>query len=81
MRQIDGVKGGFRPEFINRIDEVVVFHALDEKSIACIQLNDLEKRVVKMEMIPLHSIRAVLTESIGAIQPLLHEPRFAHCRV
>ena len=28
------VKSHFRPEFINRIDEVVVFHALDEKHIA-----------------------------------------------
>jgi ATP-dependent Clp protease ATP-binding subunit ClpB len=47
------VKSYFRPEFINRIDEVVVFHALDEKniaSIARIQLNDLEKRVAQMEM-------------------------------
>jgi hypothetical protein len=35
------VKTHFRPEFINRIDEIVVFHALDEKhiqSIAKIQL-------------------------------------------
>ncbi len=28
------VKTYFRPEFINRIDEVVVFHSLDEKHIA-----------------------------------------------
>jgi ATP-dependent Clp protease ATP-binding subunit ClpB len=28
------VKRYFRPEFINRIDEIVVFHALDEKHIA-----------------------------------------------
>jgi ATP-dependent Clp protease ATP-binding subunit ClpB len=47
------VKSYFRPEFINRIDEVVVFHALDEKhiaSIARIQLQGLEKRLVQMEM-------------------------------
>ncbi len=47
------VKTYFRPEFINRIDEVVVFHALDENniaSIARIQLNYLEKRVAQMEM-------------------------------
>jgi ATP-dependent Clp protease ATP-binding subunit ClpB len=47
------VKSYFRPEFINRIDEVVVFHALDEKHIARIariQLNYLEKRIAKMEM-------------------------------
>ncbi len=47
------VKNYFRPEFINRIDEVVVFHALDEAniaSIARIQLKYLEQRVARMEM-------------------------------
>ncbi|MDP2109284.1 MAG: ATP-dependent chaperone ClpB [Thiobacillus sp.] len=47
------VKSYFRPEFINRIDEVVVFHALSEghiASIARIQLQGLEKRLVQMEM-------------------------------
>jgi ATP-dependent Clp protease ATP-binding subunit ClpB len=47
------VKTYFRPEFINRIDEIVVFHALDEKhikSIARIQLGYLEKRLAAMEM-------------------------------
>ncbi len=47
------VKSYFRPEFINRIDEVVVFHALDEKnikSIARIQLKYLETRLAAMEM-------------------------------
>ena len=47
------VKSYFRPEFINRIDEVVVFHALDEKhikSIARIQLGYLENRLAQLEM-------------------------------
>jgi ATP-dependent Clp protease ATP-binding subunit ClpB len=47
------VKNYFRPEFINRIDEVVVFHALDEKhiaGIAKIQLGYLEKRLAQLEM-------------------------------
>ena len=47
------VKTQFRPEFINRIDEIVVFHALDEKhikSIAKIQLGYLEKRLAQLEM-------------------------------
>jgi ATP-dependent Clp protease ATP-binding subunit ClpB len=47
------VKNYFRPEFVNRIDEVVVFHALDEKniaSIARIQLGYLEKRLARLEM-------------------------------
>ena len=46
------VKTHFRPEFVNRIDEVVVFHALaDEniKSIARIQLKLLEQRISKLD--------------------------------
>jgi ATP-dependent Clp protease ATP-binding subunit ClpB len=47
------VKQHFRPEFLNRIDEVVVFHALDHRhieSIAKIQLKTLEARLEKMDM-------------------------------
>ena len=47
------VKTQFRPEFVNRIDEIVVFHALDEKhirNIARIQLRYLEARLAKLEM-------------------------------
>ncbi len=47
------VKTHFRPEFVNRIDEIVVFHPLDEKqikSIARIQVGYLEKRLAKMDM-------------------------------
>jgi ATP-dependent Clp protease ATP-binding subunit ClpB len=47
------VKTQFRPEFINRIDEIVVFHALGEeniKSIAKIQLATLKSRLAKMDL-------------------------------
>jgi ATP-dependent Clp protease ATP-binding subunit ClpB len=47
------VKTHFRPEFVNRIDEIVVFHALSEKdieSIARIQLQSLESRLAKMDI-------------------------------
>src|SRR5438874_8314749 len=47
------VKTHFRPEFVNRVDEIVVFHALDEANIAQIarvQLAALEKRVQAMDM-------------------------------
>ena len=47
------VKQHFRPEFLNRIDETVVFHALDQKhieNIAKIQLKLLEARLEKLEM-------------------------------
>jgi ATP-dependent Clp protease ATP-binding subunit ClpB len=47
------VKTTFRPEFVNRIDEIVVFHALSEKdieSIARIQLKAVEARLAKLEI-------------------------------
>ncbi|MBI3154534.1 MAG: ATP-dependent chaperone ClpB [Burkholderiales bacterium] len=47
------VKQHFRPEFLNRIDETVVFHALDQKhieNIARIQLRQLEQRLAKLDM-------------------------------
>ena len=47
------VKQHFRPEFLNRIDETVVFHALDRshiENIARIQLHILEARLEKLEM-------------------------------
>lgn len=42
----------FRPEFINRIDEIVVFHPLDKeqiKAIAKIQINHLRARLTERE--------------------------------
>jgi ATP-dependent Clp protease ATP-binding subunit ClpB len=47
------LKNHFRPEFLNRIDETVVFHSLDAKhieSIAKIQLKILEARLAKMDL-------------------------------
>jgi ATP-dependent Clp protease ATP-binding subunit ClpB len=47
------VKLQFRPEFLNRIDEVVVFHGLDRtniEAIAKIQLARLVERLAKMDM-------------------------------
>ena len=53
MAVLAEVRGHFRPEFINRIDELVVFHGLDQKnigSIAKIQLHVLEQRLAKLDM-------------------------------
>jgi ATP-dependent Clp protease ATP-binding subunit ClpB len=47
------LKDYFRPEFLNRIDETVVFHALDAQhiaSIAGIQLKALQARLQKMDL-------------------------------
>ena len=51
---MDVVSSHFRPEFINRIDEVVVFHPLGReqiRNIADIQLNLLRKRLGEREMV------------------------------
>jgi ATP-dependent Clp protease ATP-binding subunit ClpB len=47
------LKNHFRPEFLNRIDETVVFHSLDAAniaSIAKIQLQVLTARLAKMDL-------------------------------
>ncbi len=49
----DELKMSFRPEFLNRIDEIVVFHGLNAAhiaSIAGIQLHVLEQRLHKMDL-------------------------------
>ncbi|MGA2216024.1 MAG: ATP-dependent chaperone ClpB [Bryobacteraceae bacterium] len=45
---LEELRGHFRPEFLNRVDEIIVFHALTEehlKQIVDIQLNGLRKRL------------------------------------
>jgi len=45
---MDVVKNSFRPEFINRIDEITIFHRLDKnaiKEIAQLQIANIEKRL------------------------------------
>jgi ATP-dependent Clp protease ATP-binding subunit ClpB len=45
-RVIDALKQTFRPEFLNRVDDIVVFHPLDDKELTHIvdlRLKDLEK--------------------------------------
>ncbi len=47
---LNELRTGFRPEFLNRIDEIIVFHALTEahlKSIVEIQLEGLRKRLAE----------------------------------
>ena len=68
MAVLGEVKAHLRPEFVNRIDEMIVFHALDEKhikSIARIQLGLLEKRLAQLE-IRLELSDAAVKELAGA---------------
>jgi ATP-dependent Clp protease ATP-binding subunit ClpB len=48
LRDQESLRAHFRPEFINRIDEIVFFHALDQRhirQIVDIQLRGLLKRL------------------------------------
>ncbi len=47
------LKNYFRPEFLNRIDETVVFHALDARhiqAIAAIQVGVLQQRLARLDL-------------------------------
>ena len=50
---MDVVSMNFRPEFINRVDEAVVFHPLDKsnlKGIALLQIDLLQMRLADIEL-------------------------------
>ena len=47
------LKNHFRPEFLNRLDDIVVFHRLDESNIekiVTLQINALKKRMEGMRI-------------------------------
>jgi len=64
----------FRPEFLNRVDEIIVFHALDEehlKQIVRIQLDSLRRRLAERNI--------TLEMSDGALAALVragYDPKF-----
>ena len=50
---LDALKNEFRPEFLNRIDDIIVFHALkreDLEKIITIQLKELGQRLAEREI-------------------------------
>ncbi|MFC7217051.1 ATP-dependent chaperone ClpB [Streptomyces polyrhachis] len=52
-RVLETVRGSFRPEFLNRLDDQVVFHALggdDLRRIARIQLDHLQRRLAERRL-------------------------------
>ena len=58
-RQIDALKAVMRPEFINRLDDIIVFHSLtpdDISAIAGIMITSLERQLASK------NVRIVLTE-------------------
>lgn len=52
-RVLDALKATFRPEFLNRVDETIVFHALEKEhilSIVDLMMGDLHKRLQEQEI-------------------------------
>ena len=52
-RIMETLRGTFKPEFLNRIDETIIFHSLAPEQIGDIvdiQLEDLHQRLAKMQM-------------------------------
>ncbi len=50
---LDALKNEFRPEFLNRVDDIIVFHALkreDLEKIIKIQLKELSQRLAEREI-------------------------------
>ena len=50
---LEELKKTFRPEFLNRIDEIIVFHALDEedlKKIVRLMLDNVAKRLARQDI-------------------------------
>jgi ATP-dependent Clp protease ATP-binding subunit ClpB len=73
---MDELRHGFRPEFLNRVDEIIVFHSLTEEhlmGIVEIQLGNLRKRLedrkIELELTEaarLHLVRSGYDASYGA---------------
>ncbi len=60
-RVMDSLRAVFRPEFLNRVDEVIVFHSLTDADLAAIVdrlLVDLERRLAE------HDLRIELTPAV-----------------
>ncbi len=61
-RIMERLRDTFRPEFLNRIDDIVIFHPLDQeqvRSIARLQLNELAARLLDQGLI-LHADDSVI---------------------
>jgi ATP-dependent Clp protease ATP-binding subunit ClpC len=73
---MDELKRSFRPEFLNRIDDIIVFHQLAEKDVSYIvrlmldtvikRLEDLEIKVDYTDEVIGHLSRSGFDEAYGA---------------
>ena len=63
-RMMSALKSTFRPEFLNRIDDIIVFNSLTQENIEAIaklMLNDVEKRIEDL------NIHITFDESVPAL--------------
>jgi ATP-dependent Clp protease ATP-binding subunit ClpC len=71
---MDALRAAFRPEFLNRIDEIVVFHALARE-----QLGGIVERLLEATRRKLHGQGITLEVGAPAVEALVdrgYEPRF-----
>lgn len=70
---MDALRGAFRPEFLNRIDDVVIFQPLglaDIEKIVDIQLKDVRKRLARERMTLELSDSAVQSLALDGLDPV-----------
>ena len=68
------LRAHFRPEFLNRVDDIIIFHSLDEKQLAQIvdiQLHRLEKRLAQQQLTLDVDRSAKTTHRQGRLRPAI----------
>jgi DNA polymerase III delta prime subunit len=66
---LEAAKKRFTPEFLNRIDEIVVFHSLDKKQLK--QVVELEIEQVQSRVLKMRDLRQFVLEFTPAAKDLL----------
>lgn len=78
-RVMEAMRGSFRPEFLNRIDEIIIFHSLEKselRNIVKIQVQRLESRLneqkmtLKMSDIALNFLAEIGYDPVYGARPL-----------
>lgn len=71
----DQLTDHFRPEFINRLSDIIIFNALKKeniKQIATLELNKLSKRLISSQNIDMK----ISDDALNAISDLGYDPQF-----
>ncbi len=79
-RMLDDLKKTFRPEFLNRIDEVIVFHALDKehtRKIVDLMLDKVTARLAEKDIHIEVTERRPGLPGAGGLRPALRRPAAA----